>query len=362
MQEREELQREREQQREAGRRRRGQEQQRGWSSACRRRRRHGMRGRRGPLPRCGRLQARRRTERLPTISPLAIDLRAPLLLPFPPFAARLDTRALRRSCARTPKSGQLVPAQRPTDACCARGPDRSVDNYILSICHRRAQEARWRAQPGAAKYRETAHSRSAATRRSTGLPLRRPGNWISSTGGGGAVPPLRGDALRLKIIQLRLAMIAEFSCRNRFFCARTSHFSWSVLASATRSANPLVKRADFDRPASGTERVGGLGERKRLSGRSTEQGDRRARGQQARAHLGTDSHPEGQYRIPLHRGPAPCMLLRRARARWQKGSTRTDELLVKGVRELVRASTLKRLLRSPFSGSPGYTSKCTVVQ
>ena len=271
MQEREELQREREQQREAGRRRRGQEQQRGWSSACRRRRRHGLRGRRGPPPRCGRLQARRRTERLPTISPLAIDLRAPLLLPFPPFAARLDARALRRSCARTPKSGQLVPAQRPTDACCARGPDRSVDNYILSICHRRAQEARRRAQPGAAKYRETAHSRSAATRRSTGLPLRRPGNWISSTGGGGAVPPLRGDALRLKIIQLRLAMIAEFSCRNRFFCARTSHFSWSVLASATRSANPLVKRADFDRPASGTERVGGLGERKRLSGRSTEE-------------------------------------------------------------------------------------------
>ena len=38
-----------------------------------------------------------------------------------PFAARLDARALRRSCARTPKSGQLVPAQRPTDACCARG-------------------------------------------------------------------------------------------------------------------------------------------------------------------------------------------------------------------------------------------------
>ena len=32
-----------------------------------------------------------------------------------PFAARLDARALRRSCARTPKSGQLVPALRPTD-------------------------------------------------------------------------------------------------------------------------------------------------------------------------------------------------------------------------------------------------------
>ena len=30
-----------------------------------------------------------------------------------PFAARLDARALRRSCARTPKSGQLVPVQRP---------------------------------------------------------------------------------------------------------------------------------------------------------------------------------------------------------------------------------------------------------
>ena len=31
-----------------------------------------------------------------------------------PFAARLDARALRWSCARTPKSGQLVPVQRPT--------------------------------------------------------------------------------------------------------------------------------------------------------------------------------------------------------------------------------------------------------
>jgi hypothetical protein len=57
------------------------------------------------LPRCGRLQARRRTELLPTISLFAIDLPAP-------FAARLDARALRRSCARTPKSGQLVPAAR----------------------------------------------------------------------------------------------------------------------------------------------------------------------------------------------------------------------------------------------------------
>ena len=51
-QEREELQREREQQREAGQRRRGQEQQRGWSSACRRRRRHGLRGRRGGATSC----------------------------------------------------------------------------------------------------------------------------------------------------------------------------------------------------------------------------------------------------------------------------------------------------------------------
>ena len=60
---------------------------------------------RAPPPRCGRLQARRRTELLPTISLFAIDLPAP-------FAARLDARALRRSCARTPKSGQLVPAAR----------------------------------------------------------------------------------------------------------------------------------------------------------------------------------------------------------------------------------------------------------
>jgi len=68
------------------------------------------------LTRCGRLQARRRTALL-TISPFAIDLSAP-------FAARLDARALRRRCARTPKSGQLVPAQhgsmaRSARACCA---------------------------------------------------------------------------------------------------------------------------------------------------------------------------------------------------------------------------------------------------
>ena len=35
---------------------------------------------------------------------------------------------------------------------------------------------------------------------------------------------------------------------------------------------------------------------------------RGARGQQARAHSGSDSHPRGQYRTLLHRGPAPCML------------------------------------------------------
>ena len=64
---------------------------------------------RAPPPRCGRLQARRRT-----ISPDAIDLHAP-------FAARLEALALRRRCARTPKSGQLVPALRPTDGAeCAR--------------------------------------------------------------------------------------------------------------------------------------------------------------------------------------------------------------------------------------------------
>ena len=63
------------------------------------------------------------------------------------------------------------------------------------------------------------------------------------------------------------------------------------------------RKSARDRPASSNERPesGGLGERKR-------EVDRRARGQQARAHSGTDSHPEGQYRTPLHRGPAPCML------------------------------------------------------
>ena len=47
---------------------------------------------------------------------------------------------------------------------------------------------------------------------------------------------------------------------------------------------------------------GGLGERKREI-------DRRAR-QQASAHSSPDSHPEGQYRTTLHRGPAPCVFLR----------------------------------------------------
>ena len=36
---------------------------------------------RAPPPRCGRLQAHRRTELLPTISPFAIDLRAPSTVP-----------------------------------------------------------------------------------------------------------------------------------------------------------------------------------------------------------------------------------------------------------------------------------------
>ena len=46
--------------------------------------------------------------------PLAIDLRAAL-------SPRLDARALRWSCARTPKSGLLVPVQRPTDGAGVRG-------------------------------------------------------------------------------------------------------------------------------------------------------------------------------------------------------------------------------------------------
>jgi hypothetical protein len=61
---------------------------------------------RASAPRCDRLQARRRTALLPTISTFAIDLRAP-------FAARLDARALRRSCARTLNRASSCP--RSTD-------------------------------------------------------------------------------------------------------------------------------------------------------------------------------------------------------------------------------------------------------
>ena len=50
---------------------------------------------RAPPPRSGRLQAHRRTDPLTTISPFAIDLRAP-------FAACLEARAPRRRCALTP--------------------------------------------------------------------------------------------------------------------------------------------------------------------------------------------------------------------------------------------------------------------
>ena len=82
-----------------------------------------LRARGAPPPRCGRLQARRRTDPLTTISPFAIDLRAP-------FAARLEARAPRRRCALTPKSGQLMPAQRPTDACGARGRQICSQHYL----------------------------------------------------------------------------------------------------------------------------------------------------------------------------------------------------------------------------------------
>jgi hypothetical protein len=61
---------------------------------------------RASAPRCGRLQARRRTALPPTISPFAIDLRAP-------FAARLDARALRRRCTRTLNRASSCP--RSTD-------------------------------------------------------------------------------------------------------------------------------------------------------------------------------------------------------------------------------------------------------
>ena len=58
-----------------------------------------------------RLQARRSSEDGAAPNHLSICHRPARV----PFAARLDARALRRSCARTPKSGQLVPALRPTD-------------------------------------------------------------------------------------------------------------------------------------------------------------------------------------------------------------------------------------------------------
>jgi hypothetical protein len=87
---------------------------------------------RAPPPCCGRLQARWRVELLPRISPFAIDLRAP-------FAARLEARALRRSCAHTPKLGQLVPAARIDGAERAR---------VLCRCGGEgADEARCAAQP-----------------------------------------------------------------------------------------------------------------------------------------------------------------------------------------------------------------------
>ena len=86
-------------------------------------------------PCCGRLQARRRTALLPTISPFAIDLRAP-------FATRLDARALRRSCARTPKLG---PARARSTmalsarACCARAAAKAPTQRVA----RRNQRRMW---------------------------------------------------------------------------------------------------------------------------------------------------------------------------------------------------------------------------
>ena len=88
-----------------------------------------------PLLCCGRLQARRRTERLPTIHLPSTCARAP-------FAARLDARALRWSCARTPKSGQLVPVQRPTDGAeCARVLRRWCGGEGADAARRAAQPA-----------------------------------------------------------------------------------------------------------------------------------------------------------------------------------------------------------------------------
>jgi hypothetical protein len=89
---------------------------------------------RASAPRCDRLQARRRTALLPTISTFAIDLRAP-------FAARLDARALRRSCARTLK---LWPAR-------ARSTDRwrGVRARAVQVRRRRRRRSALRGATGA---------------------------------------------------------------------------------------------------------------------------------------------------------------------------------------------------------------------
>jgi hypothetical protein len=93
-------------------------------------------GMRASAPRCDRLQARRRTALLPTISTFAIDLRAP-------FAARLDARALRRSCARTLK---LWPARARSStmalsarACCAGAAAKAPTQRVA----RRNRRRRW---------------------------------------------------------------------------------------------------------------------------------------------------------------------------------------------------------------------------
>ena len=61
---------------------------------------------RAPPPRCGRLQARRRTERLPSISPFAIDLR---------LRAALSPRARRSDWDSQHPSRASSSAQRTTD-------------------------------------------------------------------------------------------------------------------------------------------------------------------------------------------------------------------------------------------------------
>jgi hypothetical protein len=59
-----------------------------------------------------------------------------------PFAARLDARALRWSCARTPKSDQLVPALRRTDGAeCARVLRRWCGGEGADAARRAAQPA-----------------------------------------------------------------------------------------------------------------------------------------------------------------------------------------------------------------------------